>query len=340
MKRALIIIVALVALLIAAPTLWYRAETGVACDQPKETRYTVKEGASTDSIASELKANGVIKSERGFKLAVKRAGVAKDFKAGQHTLNCADSAEANARKMTEQPEQRQFTIQEGLTQRQIAKKLAEADLVDEKTFAELKVRDFRNASKYDFLAELPDDASLEGFLFPETYSVPKLEGISDEKEKAKELASVMLNQFGQELTPQLREQIKASGRTLYQTVIIASMVESEVRSDTDRKLVAGIMYRRLSEDIRLDVDATTRYAVNKPTGTLTREDLDSDDPYNTRKVKGLPPGPISNPSLSAIRAAIEPQASEYLFYLSAKDGKTIFSKTLEEHESNVERYLR
>lgn len=329
-KRVLTGLMILVAAAVVAAGGWYyyalQAPGGDA-----NARITIQPGASTKHIATELKQKNLIRSALAFELYVKKHGLAKNFKSGRYSFSATQPAGDIAKSLTEGPKTGdQFTIKEGKTQAEIAKYLTDQDITNQQEFASLKAKDFQ----YDFLREVPDNALLEGFLFPETYTVPA-PGTS-----AADVASIMLNQFGTELTPELRAQIKQNGRTLYETVIIASIVEAEVRTDADRKLVAGVIYRRLREGIRLDADATVRYGLKKPTGALTKDDLNSDNPYNTRRIKGLPPGPIGNPGLSSLKAAIYPQESEYLFYLSAPDGKTIFSKTLEEHEANVEKYLR
>lgn len=330
MMRRLIFIGVLLLVASIAATLWYAAAlrpTGAP-----QTSIVVKDGQRTDQIAKELKAKNLIRSPFAFKLHVRFDSLASKFKSGRYALAGDKSTPAIAAALTEgSQDTTRFTIKEGVTQRQIANLLGDQEIVNKQEFEDLRAANF---PQYDFLQRLPGKASLEGFLFPETYTIPP-PGTS-----TKDVATIMLDQFDQELTPDMREQIQKNGRTIYETVIIASMVEAEVRTDKDRKLVAGIMYKRLREGIRLDIDATTRYGLNKPTGALTQQDLDSDSPYNTRKVKGLPPGPIGNPGLSSLMAAIYPEDSEYLFYLSAPDGTTYFAKTNEEHERNKSEHLR
>lgn len=329
-RKRLATVFALAASVVIVVLIWY--STALRAAGGEEQTVSISQGASTSDIAAALKDKRLIKSPLAFRIHVKLNNLAKDFKSGTFVIAGNQTAPEIATTLTDNSKQNErFTIKEGLTQDQVADLLAKKHLVDKNEFKDLKAGDFR---QYDFLASVPESASLEGFLFPETYDAP-LAGT-----QTAQVAQIMLDQFGKELTPELREQIKDSGRSLYETVIIASIVEEEVRTDEDRRLVAGVLYKRLAEGIRLDADATLRYGLNKLTGSLTKTDLDSDNPYNTRKLKGLPPGPICNPGLSAIKAAINPQSSESLFYLSTKDGKTIFSKTLEEHEANVEKYLR
>ena len=123
-------------------------------------------------------------------------------------------------------------------------------------------------------------------------------------------------------------------------MIMASIIEREVQSDKDMGVVSGVLWKRFDEGMGLDVDATVRYALEKWDEPLTVQDLAIESPYNTRKWRGLPPGPISNPGLRAIQAAVQPEKSPYYYYLSAPTGETIFSKNLSEHNTNKYKYLR
>ncbi|HRH94062.1 MAG TPA: endolytic transglycosylase MltG, partial [Candidatus Peribacteria bacterium] len=134
--------------------------------------------------------------------------------------------------------------------------------------------------------------------------------------------------------------LSRSGRTLHQAVTMASLVEEESRHEDERPVVAGILWKREEAGTILGVDATVRYIVGKPSAALTVTDLDTASPYNTRKVAGLPPGPIANPGVSAIVAALQPQASEYWYYLHGTDGMIHYARTNDEHNANKARYLR
>lgn len=308
---------------------WYRSSlrpTGTA-----ETVVTVAEGATTAQIASQLKEKGLIRSERAFGWYVRLHGLAPELNSGRFLLSGDKPTDEVARVLTGRPNAgNRFTIPEGFTQFVVGERLERLGITDAVEFKDLKAADF---PEYDFLRGLPEDATLEGYLFPETYSVPRAEA------SAREVATIMLDQFRQEIAP-LRAQIDASDYSLHELLTLASLVEEEVKSDEDRRMVADVMFRRLEQDIRLDIDATVRYTLDKPTGVLTVSDLATDDPYNTRKLKGLPPGPIANPGLAAIEAVLDPIANGYLFYLSAPDGTTYYAETNEGHERNKEKYLR
>jgi peptidoglycan lytic transglycosylase G len=308
---------------------WYRSS--LRPTDAAEAVVTVPEGATTGQIARKLKAKNLIRSERAFGWYVRLHGLAPDFNSGRFLVSGEKSTGEVARTLTGRPNAgNQFTIPEGFTQFSIGQRLGRLGIADAKEFQDLKAADF---PEYDFLRDLPEGAGLDGYLFPETYS------ISHAGTSAHDAATIMLDQFQQEIAP-LQSKIAASGHSLHEIITVASLVEEEVKTERDRRLVAGIIYNRLDQGIRLDIDATVRYALDKPTGALTAADLDTDNPYNTRKLKGLPPGPIANPGLAAIEAALDPESSEYLFYLSAADGTTYYAKTDADHERNKEKYLQ
>jgi len=185
---------------------------------------------------------------------------------------------------------------------------------------------------YRFLKELPSRATIDGFLFPDTYFFDKEYALSDIVDK-------MLGNFDEKITDAMRVKYKARGKNLYEVVIMASLLEEEVQTLEDMKIVSGILWKRMEIGMPLQIDATLAYLTDKKTGEITNEDKLIDSPYNTYLYRGLTPTPISNPGLNAIQAAIEPTESEYLFYLSTPQGETIFSKTNEEHNENRAKYL-
>jgi UPF0755 protein len=218
-----------------------------------------------------------------------------------------------------------ITIPEGYTLLQIDETLTTAGVLNGGRLSNFRPADF----DYPFFVAATGD-SLEGFLFPDTYEFflhsPSMV-----------VAEKFLDNFALK-TAGILEPGKA-----YRTVILASMIEKEVPDENgDREMVAGILKNRLNSGMLLNVDATVCYA-ESPFGCAGVEDIafTIDSRYNTYRYKGLPPGPISNPGLSAIEAAAEPRDSNYLYYLSRPDTKeTIFSKTLDEHNKNIVKYLK
>jgi len=184
---------------------------------------------------------------------------------------------------------------------------------------------------------------LEGYLFPDTYFVAQ-------QIEAKELVALLSKTFEERVTTQTRNAFGAHGLSLSQAVVMASLVEREAVSETDRALVAGVLYNRLKNSWPLDIDASIQYAVsslecvgqkdcNWWPSSLSAADLKIDSPFNTYTNPGLPPRPICNPSLSALMAVANPTVSDYYFYVSDKQGALHFAKTLEEHNANIARYL-
>lgn len=220
-----------------------------------------------------------------------------------------------------------ITINEGLTIQNIDDRLYDLGLIEKGEFvAATKAFALEDYPFYPFLDQkllTNKDAKfispLEGYLFPDTYFLDPTNFTSQN------LIYKCLNNFKKK-TEELIADIKKSKHTLHEILTMASIIEKEVKGDEDRAIVSGILWKRLDSDWRLDADATALYAKDNPA-------------YNTRKIKGLPPGPIGNPSLSSIKAALNPKSSPYWFYLSAKDGKTIYSKTNEEHNQNKAKYL-
>jgi UPF0755 protein len=217
------------------------------------------------------------------------------------------------------------TIPEGYTLAQIDEVLKEQKVTKGASLADLKPADF----DYEFLSAATEE-NLEGFLFPDTYEFFL-------NSPVRVVAKKFLDNFA----------LKTSGvlgpENAYKTIILASMIEKEIPDkNNDQELVAGILENRLALGMFLNVDATVCYA-ESPFGCAGVEDIDLtiDSRYNTYYYRGLPPGPISNPGLSAIRAVVNPRSSDYFYYLSRPDTKeTIFSKTLDEHNKNIVKYLK
>ncbi|OGF64585.1 hypothetical protein A2661_01315 [Candidatus Giovannonibacteria bacterium RIFCSPHIGHO2_01_FULL_45_24] len=173
----------------------------------------------------------------------------------------------------------------------------------------------------------------EGYLFPDTYRFYKTA-------KPEQVIGRMRDNFNKKITPEILAEAKNSGKTLEQIIIMASILEEEVKSAADMKIVAGILWKRLQLGMGLNVDASLTYVLGKPSSELTEEDLKYDSPYNTYRYRGLPQGPISNPGMDAILAALRPMVSEYFYYLTDKGGVARYAWTLEEHGSNKFKYLK
>ena len=188
------------------------------------------------------------------------------------------------------------------------------------------------AANYDFLKSNPEKANLEGFLFPDTY-------IFFKTAKPEEIASRMLINFDEKLTPKMRENIQSQGKNIFDVVTMASILEKEVRTAEDMKIASGIFWDRIGAGMPLQSCATIAYVLGTEKKQYSIEDTRTPSPYNTYINKGLPPGPIDNPGMNSIFAAIYPTKTEFNYFLTdPATGKTIFSKTLEEHNASKAKY--
>ncbi|MBP2668863.1 MAG: aminodeoxychorismate lyase, partial [Deltaproteobacteria bacterium] len=175
--------------------------------------------------------------------------------------------------------------------------------------------------------------SAEGYLFPETYTLVK--PVTPE-----EILEEMVRMFRKRFTPEMERKVKASGFSLQQVVTIASIIEKETGIDAEKPLVSAVIRRRLSLGMPLQMDPTVIYGVKRFDGTVTRKDLRTPGPYNTYTTLGLPPGPIANPGMPALVAALTPADVDYLYFVSRNDGSHAFSRTLQEHNRAVESFRR
>ena len=189
-------------------------------------------------------------------------------------------------------------------------------------------------AKPSYLEDVPFGVDLEGYIFPDTYRI--FVGAS-----AEDIIEKTLDNFDNKLDQELRDEIKSQGKSIHEIITLASIIEKEVASEDDMAIVSGLLYKRMEIGMRLEVDASVNYASGKSDPSVTYADLQIDSPYNTYKYDGLPPGPICSPGLQAIKAAIYPKESPYLFYLNRQDtGETIFSKNFDEHIRNKNKYLK
>jgi len=290
--------------------------------------FKVEKGESAKVIAAHLKNSDLIENQFFFQLYVFLSLRQYALKSGEYKLSQSMSIREIADTIVfGGTNEVLITIPEGFTLKQIEQRLVAAGLVKHNELISYTFSDGAPA----ILSDKPKSASLEGYLFPDTYRFFK-------DAKLPDIVSKMVANLDDKLTSDLKTAVKISSYTIYEIITMASLIEKEVKSDADREIVSGILWKRLKAKVPLQVDATLVYI------TGSKEIFDADkkinSPYNTYFYRGLPKGPISNPGLSAIMAAIFPKSSPYWYYLSAKDGATIFSKTLEEHNRNRAIYLK
>ncbi len=305
-------------------------------------RFSIQKGESASSIAKRLEAQRLIGNSWLFLLVARLRGAEGHLEAGDYVLrrNLTMGEMINELQSGRLSEAR-ITVVEGWRMEEIADLLTRRKIADGEEFRALARA---TASGDDFLSSRPVDSTLEGYLFPDTYSVAP--GAT-----SSELIAAMLRNFGQRFDGRMREQTAKSGLTIHQVVTLASIVEREAVMAEERPFIAGVFLNRLKMKMPLQADPTVQYARFGPgardasgdgywSRPLTTADLALDSPYNTYRNQGLPPGPIANPGLASLRAVLEPAATDYLYFVAKDDASHAFAQTLQEHNSNVAKYRK
>jgi len=341
--RKIIALVVLISLVVV-PLFWYRSALApVEPGSPVRVSVQIPKGAMVSDIARLLKEEDIIRSSLVFTLYVRFHGLDRLLQAGSFILRPSMSVTDLVSVLTRGfADELIITIPEGFTVQDIDALLAEKGITE--TGAVVACARTCDFSSFEFLPKTlkgpvlrspePVEGRLEGYLFPDTYFV------TVEEFQPKLFLERMLSTFRRRVVQPFAKEIAESGRSLHELITMASLIEEETRTNEERPIVSGILWKRLKAGMGLDVDATIRYILGKPQGVLTEEDLRVNSPYNTRKFRGLPPGPIANPSLSSIRAALRPQDSPYWYYLHDSQGNIRYAKTNDEHNVNKAKYLR
>ena len=289
----------------------------------------IEPGDSSQVIAERLAAVGVVRDVWTFRFAVWRSGLARDLQAGEyHFADPMTSMQVVDKIARGQVYLRGITFPEGLT-------IAEmADIFDGSEFG--TADEFRHeAQRAELIRDLdPEATTLEGYLFPETYLLPR-------DATAVDLVEAMVAQFRRGLPETLRAEAVRQDRSVRDVVTLASLIQKETGSANEHQLVSAVYTNRLRIGMALQCDPTVIYALELDglyDGNLTRENLRHDSPYNTYRYPGLPPGPIAAPGLGALEAALDPADVPYLYFVSRNDGSHEFANTLREHNRNVQRY--
>lgn len=299
-----------------------------ASKDKREISFEVKKGDGVREISANLKKEKLIKNDLYFLIYLKINGLVSSLRAGEYNIALNNTPRQVADILTKgKIASRKITIPEGWTNRQIAEYLDREGVVSKSDFLIAAKKHYG----YTFLKDLPTGASLEGFLFPDTYQISL-------KATADDIVKKMLENFDEKYTTEMRNQVAATKLNTFEVVTLASVVEREVSKPEDRKIVAGIFWSRLNEDMPLQSDATIQYILNSNKKIFSYDETKVESPYNTYLYKGLPAGPIGNPGLDSIKAVINPEKTDFLYFLSAND-VTYYSKTLSEHEAKRAKYL-
>ena len=311
--------------------------------------FTVSAGESAEDIADSLKEKELINSKFYFEIYVAQKRLGEKLQAGEYMLNPSMSIKEIVSKLARGQslsKEREIKIIEGWTIKDIGQYLERESMFQSEELLELvgfPLVDYRYnkeitapkdySDKFSFLDDKPKYLSLEGYLFPDTYRVFKDASLDA-------IVMKMLDNFDQKLNAEMRKDIKQQGKTIYEIVTMASLIEKEVQSKEDMKVVSGIFWDRIDDGQALESCATLAYILGHNKPQYTTEDTKIDSPYNTYQKKGLPPGPICNPGLQAIKAAIYPTFTDYNYFLTDPETKrTVFSITYQDHLNNKSKYL-
>lgn len=294
---------------------WWNSQLEPVNSDTNNQVFVIAKGAGLNDISSDLQKAGLIKSAQAFKLYVKQHNLADKIQAGTFKLSPAMSASEIAISLTDAPLDVWVTLLEGWRVEEMANKLN----------GQLKI------DNGEFLKK-----AKEGYMFPDTYLFAKDVGVE-------KVVQTLRENFEDKYSNDLRNKIKKLGLTPEQGVILASIVEREARSDEVRRMVASILLKRFKIDMGLNADATIQYALGYQAEEkswwkrhLSLDDLKIKSPYNTYIHAGLPPAPISNPSLSSLQAVAKADPSTpYLYYYHDLQGNSYYAKTLDEHNNNV-----
>jgi peptidoglycan lytic transglycosylase G len=327
-KRVVIWLLLLVVVVVGAFAVW----VALGAVQPYKG-YTADEqfvdippGSGPGAIGRRLADAGVIRDRLTFRIELLRSGAGRRLQAGEYRFDRPMTLQEVIAKIARGDVYLlPITFREGLTIREMAA------LYESKGFGSASefitaASDARAVHEFDQAAR-----DLEGYLFPDTYSVPR-------QSTAAQLVARMVAGFQKVLTPELQTEAARRGMTIRELVTFASIVEKETGKPDERPLVAAVYANRLKIGMGLQCDPTVIYAlqrVNRYDGNLTRESLQFDSPYNTYRYRGLPPGPIAAPGRASLDAAAHPADVSYLYFVSRGDGSHVFATTLEEHNHNV-----
>jgi len=294
--------------------------------QPQKKIITIKRGQSFAVTTQYLHQEGLIKSPFRFRLLARIKGADKRIQAGEYLL----SSDLSPNKIMEtmvvgKVRLYKFTIPEGYNLKQIAAIISAAGFVTQEEF-------LKAATDPVFVRQMNIPAeTFEGYLFPDTYYFPKGASTPD-------LITAMVERLHSLFSDPWKERTAENGHSIHEVLTLASIIEKETGAPFERPLISSVFHNRLRKGMRLETDPTVIYGLKDFNGNLTRKDLRTPTPYNTYKIKGLPPGPIASPGLAAIEAALYPAETDYLFFVSKKDSTHHFSTNFKDHERAIRKY--
>lgn len=294
--------------------------------QEESKIFVITPGQPLTTIAQNLKEKDLIKNIFAFRLLVAQMGIGKSIQAGDYKISPAMSASDIAKELTHGAIDVWVTLPEGLRIEEVADKV------------EQKLK-FGGNSSYNFDKKQFIKSAKEGYMFPDTYLIPK-------DATAGMVVQRLLDTFKQKVTDSILDKSQKGIMTSEEVIILASLIERESRTVDEKPIIAGIIVNRLNRGMALDIDATVQYAKGYNSANnswwpqITQEDYKKvKSPYNTYLNQGLPPKPISNPGIDSIRSSLNPAQTEYYFYLHDIEGKVHFARTVQEHNQNIKNFL-
>ena len=282
-------------------------------------KVTIPKGASLKEVSTTLQDYNIIRNERSFLLAVKTLGYEKDMPAGRFKLvKASTNFDIIDQLVNGIQVNKRGTILEGWTIDVIAKELHDKIGIDQD--------EFKSACTNELLLWKwgISEKTVEGYLFPNTY-------LFSEEEDVQDIIGRMINEYKQRITLEFRDRMQELGMEEKEIITLASIIEGEAIYDKERAVISGVYHNLLNIGMRLQADPTIQYIINDSPRRLLNKDLKIKSPYNTYLNKGLPPGPINNPGIESIKAALYPAETDYIYFVARGDGFHTFSRTKEEH---------
>ena len=294
----------------------------------KPTQLKIVRGMSSQSIANQLVHKQLIRSSWVFLFATHLSGASHRLQVGTYHLSGAMSIPQIIEHLRSgKVITHQLVVPEGLTIAEIGKLWEKEGFGTAAAFSE-------TASNSEWrINHKIEGKTLEGYLFPNTYQFP--DGAS-----AEVIIQIMLNEFERQWTTEMSEEARTLGFSKHEIITLASIIETEARISEERPLISSVFHNRLRRGWKLQADPTALYGLGNPDRPPRAADLRTDTPYNTYLYKGLPPGPICNPGIASIRAALRPVSADYMYFVAIGNGKHHFSRTLREHQNMINRIKR
>lgn len=295
-------------------------------------QFMISPGMNASQVAQELEQKQLIRNALAFRLLASQQNVDSKLLAGEYLLSAQMNPQEMINKLIEGPVVHtvKVTIPEGYSTAQIIETLVKNGLGTKEEYQKVIESE---KFEYSFLADIPVDATrLDGFLFPDTY-------FFDPEARPKDNINRMLKRFEQEVTPEVMTKLAQKNLTLREWVNLAAIVEKEAGLDVDRPIMAGVFLNRLEINMPLQSDATVQYVLGSNKYIHSLEDIQVDSPYNTYKYPGLPPSPIASPGHASLDGVINATETDYLYFLSKRNGETVYAKTHKEHLQNQAKYM-